>query len=399
MSRAEYVRQQAPRPSDTRPTVLLVVTRWEVGGAQETLIELGRGLSDRGWTVVAVGGVPDQSDEAGADLASGAGFTVLRSQHLKREVSPLHDMRALWELFRLMRRLQPSVVHTHSSKAGLLGRLAAWCARVPRRVHTVHGWSFAGFAGAKRSLYVRIERALARVTHALCFVAQSDLEVGREEQIGANREAHIVRSAVNLGRFAGATRQEATAVRAECGIPERAEVVLSVTRLASAKDPDTLIDVLEGILRRRSNVHGVVIGDGPDFERVARRVDDAADGARLHLLGSRRDVPAWLEAADVFLLTDRHGGLPRALVEAMASGTPVVSTTFAGVPELISDGVSGFLCAVGDSNSLLEHAVQLVDDPALCRRMTEAGRAGLKEFSVETMVSRTLEVYEGPLGG
>ena len=374
--------------------VLTIVTRWEVGGVQETVIELHKSLAGKVGATLYAAGVTTESDETGARIAEAEGLPLARLEHMQREVSLVADIRALFEIRRLIKGFKPDIVHMHASKAGILGRVATLGRRSPCLVYTVHGWSFAKVGGLKARAYVWLERALARRTHVLFVVAETDRELGLTHKIGSQDTYRVVRSAIDLSRFRKPDQERVMAARELAGVPAAAKnVVGTVTRLADLKDPITLAETLGSVLDSDATAHAVVVGDGPRADEFSQRLVDIGVRDRVSVLGLRRDVEDLLPCFDVFLLTDEAGGLPRAIVEALASGIPVVSTDFAGVGEAVRDGATGLLRPVGDVAALSDAIVELLHDTERQSAMSDAAVVDAAQFSSATMATLTLDEY------
>ena len=312
---------------------------------------------------------------------------------LHRSVHPLADLRARRALRRLIEQLEPDVVHTHSSKAGVLGRLAATAAGTPV-VHTVHGWSFHdGQPRAVRRAVVELERYLAARTDRLVVVTDVDARLGLEAGIGRREQYRTVRSAVDIDGIAQRTADGST-VRHELGLDPSAFVVGSITRLASQKDPETLVTGFAAFAATAPDAVLVVVGDGPLAETIVVRVAELGLQDRVHLLGARGDAAGLLGAFDVFVSPARWEGLPRTVLEAAVAGVPIVTTPVGGVPEVVEHDRSGLLVEVGDSAGLGEALSVLHADPALRAHLANGARRRVgAEFDVTTMAERLVEVW------
>ena len=381
-----------------RVKVCNVITKLAVGGATETALAYCAGLDSAHWETVLVTG-PEQSPEGDLfEEAERRGVAVTVIPSLGRRVHPLRDARAVAELVRLFRRQRPDVVHTHSSKAGLLGRLAARLAGVPVVLHTVHGWSFhEGMSPAGRAVAAALERVAARWTWPLVVVAEVDAEIGLAAGIGQPHQYALVRSAVDVEELrasAGSRR----AARAALRIREDVPVVGTVTRLCAQKDPETLLRAARLLAELRPDARLVVIGDGPLRPQVERRIDELGLRSHVTLLGRQSDVAALLPAFDAFVLSSRWEGLPRVILEAMAVGVPVVSTDVGGIAEVVEDQVSGLLVPAGDHVALGNALFRVLREPGLGSRLAEAASTSLDEFDVGRMVERLEELYAGLLG-
>lgn len=356
-----------------RPRLLILITLAEIGGAQTYLAQLLPGLTgELDVTVAAYGPGPlvAAAREAGAD------FVELR--HVRRPISPLRDLLGLVELVRLCRRVRPQIVHANSSKAGILGRLAARIAGVPARVFTAHGWAFAAYTGPTSKAYLWADRALARLTTATICVAHNELRLGVAAGTCDARRTVVIHNAVDVASAARATPAD--------GEP----VIVSVGRLKYPKDTETL---LEAARRVRGTWRLDVVGDGPERASL-----EAAAAGNVRFLGERHDVPSLLAAASIFVLSSRSEGFPISVLEAMAAGLPVVASDVGGVSEQVEHGVTGLLVPRGDAVALASALQGLIDDPELRRRMGEAGHArAARLFDLAPFRDAHLRVYREQL--
>jgi glycosyltransferase involved in cell wall biosynthesis len=385
------VRDPAPRSCD-RIKIFQVITRMVVGGAQETVLHTAAHLDPQRFSCSIVTG-PETGPEGDLSIEArerGADLLVVRS--LVRRISPLRDVKAFFALRDLFVTERPEVVHTHSSKAGIIGRAAAYAAGVPTIVHTVHGWSFHGeMSGLTRALYVALEKWAGRVTHRIVVVAAKDISKGVRRGIGREATYCVIPSGIPLDERSAEGAREAT--RAELRIPRSAPVVGTVARLSHQKDPFTTLRAMQRIAQARAEAHFVVVGDGELMDECKKLVSDL--GLRnLHLLGLRRDTERLLPAFDVYVLTSKWEGLPRTIPEAMASGVPVVATNVDGNAEVIRHRENGFLVEVGDPDAVAKAALTLLEDAHLYASISAAGRTTAKEFALEIMVERLTELYE-----
>lgn len=372
-----------------RARVLHAITMLELGGAQRNTLDTVR-LLDRSRFEVGLA-----CADRGALLDEARALDdvpVYELPQLVREIRPLADLRALGALRRTIRSFRPDIVHTHSSKAGILGRAAAAAEQVPVVVHSIHGFGFGPHQSLPlRRLLIAAERWAAARTTRFVAVSRRNLEDGVAMGLFASGDAVVIRSGIDLGRFRRPEGGEA--VRAELGIPAGAPVVLQVACFKPQKAPQRFVHLAARVAERHPAAHFVLVGDGvlrSELETLRSRVDL---GARLHLPGWRRDVPAFLDLAHVVTLTSRFEGLPRAVVEALAAGVPVVASAVDGVTEVIRDGVNGFLVAPGDDDGLAARVGELIADEALHARLAENTTDGLDEFDRDRMVRNQEELY------
>jgi len=374
----------------TRLRVLHAITMLELGGAQRNTLDTCR-LLDRGR--FAVGLACADRGELLAEAERLADVELFALGRLRREVRPADDLRALGELRRVVRSFRPDVVHTHSSKAGVLGRLAARLERVPVIVHSIHGYGFGAHQAAPvRWAFLAAERLVAPWTTEFVAVSRRNLEQGVALGLFPRDRARVIRSGIDRAAFRAPGG--GAELRRSLGVPADAPLIVQVACFKSQKAPERFVELARLVARRVPAAHFLLVGDGELRGRLeAARAAAGLDG-RLHLPGWRRDVAAAYAAATVVTLTSRFEGLPRAVVEALTAGVPVAAMAVDGVVEVVRDGVDGFLVAEGDTASLAARVVELLEDPA--RRAAFAARAGegLDEFDRDTMVRQQESMYE-----
>nr|WP_260860092.1 glycosyltransferase [Streptomyces cupreus] len=312
--------------------------------------------------------------------------SVTRIPALGRAVRPADDLRALAELIAAMRRFRPHIVHTHTAKAGALGRVAAVMARVPARVHTFHGHLLHGyFSPVKTRLVVGTERRLARHCDRLLSVGARVQDELLAAGIGRPEQYVVVPPGTTLPTPPG--RVEA---RRRLGLPERCPVVAYVGRVTRIKRPDRFLEVAREVHRAVPDAVFLVCGEGEQQDALAS-VSDL--GSALHLLGWRSDVETVHAAADVVLLTSDNEGMPLSLIEAGQAGVPVVATNVGSVAEVVRDKETGLLASTSPAE-LAGHTVRLLHDEPLRRRMGERAAAWTAQrFGAQRLVTDIQDVY------
>ena len=370
-----------------------IITRLIVGGAQEnTLLTCARLDRDR-YDVTLISG-PQTGPEG--ELHTDAlrfGLEPIVEPTLVREVNPPKDAACLVRLVWHLRHIRPDIVHTHSSKAGVLGRLAARIAQVPMIVHTVHGWGFHDRSPAPaRTLYVQLERWLAKRTNTIIVVTDRDRETGLREKIGVQEQYRIVRSGFDLQVFRRPSIDPCK-IRLDLGIPESAKIVGTVGRLSPQKNPLSFLRIAARVLQAGHDAHFVMVGDGPLCAKVISLAEQLGLTRRLHLTGIRRDVPALLNAFDIFLLTSLWEGLPKVIPQAMAAGVPVVASGADGITEIVRNGQNGLTAPPGNDEALSAHVLELLANPQLASSLAEAAGEGVAEYDLQTMIDQLDELY------
>jgi glycosyltransferase involved in cell wall biosynthesis len=377
--------------------VLQVITRLIVGGAQETAMLIADMLDPAHFSADILSGPQTGSEGSLIEEVRARGIPLTIEPTLVREISPAKDLLALVRLTRFIKRGRHTIVHTNSSKAGILGRWAAWLAGTPVIVHTVHGWGHHDRQHPlMRHALILSEKLTQRITDKLIVVSPRNIEKGLADGIATPGKYVTIRSGIELDRFRKPGRPR-EAVRAELGIPPEAVVVGTVTRLSPQKGPLDFVAAAMQVAAQRQDAYFVVVGDGPLRADVEAEIAARGLTERTRLTGLRRDVPDLMHSFDVFALTSLWEGLPRVLPQAMAAGLPIVATAVDGNAEAVTDGVNGFLTPPGDAQAMASALLHLLDDPSLAAQMGQAGRIRAADFGARKMVSDIAILYEALL--
>ncbi len=373
--------------------IVHVITRLILGGAQENTVLTCEGLARRGHDVTLITGPPLGREGQLLDRAMGGGYRVVVIDALQRPVHPIRDRASYRALIRHFKQLAPEVMHSHSSKAGILARRAAGRCDVPMVVHTIHGLPFHPFQPWwLNRLYIGLERRAARQTDAIFCVADSMTRQALAAGVGQPEQYTTVRSGMDVEPYL--TRPiAADAFRASLGLPDGAVLVTQVARLAPLKGQEYLVAAAAEL---PEPIHFCLVGDGELQEELTARIDAAGLTDRFHLTGllDPADIPAVMHASDIVAHCSLHEGLARTLPQALLTATPVISYDVDGASEVVIDGQTGLLLPPKDAPALVAAIRKLADDPALRRMMGDNGRELVAEaFSAETMVDRIDRLY------
>ncbi|HYC92943.1 MAG TPA: glycosyltransferase family 4 protein [Thermoanaerobaculia bacterium] len=384
--------------TETAPLrVLHIITRLIVGGAQENTILSVEGLDAMPeYEVTLVSGVDDGPE---GDLLQRAGKTtnLVLVREMGFSINPFSDLIALWKLYRIIRRGRYHIVHTHSSKAGVLGRIAAKLAGTPIIVHTLHAMVFyPGQPWLINRLWRLIKKIVAPMTDHFIGVCDAMNEQAIAAGIDKRPKFSTIRSGMELDWFLKANVDRA-AVRRELGIPEDAPVVGKIARFVGYKGHAEMFEAAPEIVRRVPNVRFLMVGDGPLLQKMRDRARE--QGVLDHIvfagLVPRERIPEMIAAMDVLAHTAHHEGLPRVLVQALAMGKPCVSFDRDGAPEVVLPGQTGYLVPFGDTKTLADNIVTLLSDPKLREEMGARGRTVVDPaYRAETMVRDIADLYK-----
>lgn len=366
-----------------------VVTRMNVGGVSRHLIVLTTRLGV--WNGVLLSGEPEGSEGSMLADAIASGAAALDVPGLCRRLWLPDDLRALWWLYRYFRRSRPQIVMTHMAKAGALGRVAAWLAGVPIRVHTFHGHVLQGYFGPLRNtLFTLGERGLGLITTR--FIAVSP-EIANDLQamgIGRGRFT-VIPYGLELESF---EKGDGRSVRAELGITKDAPVVGIVGRLVPIKGVDVYLRSAAKIASTFSEVRFLVVGDGEQRQALESLAAELDLSDRVIFTGWRRDLASVYAALDVLVCSSHNEGTPLSVIEAAAAGRPTVASHVGGLPAIIADGQNGLLVPPGDPVALAEALATLIDSPETRRKLgAEARRRALEQFGLERLTELIGEMY------
>jgi glycosyltransferase involved in cell wall biosynthesis len=374
-----------------------VITRLIVGGAQENTVASVLGLLNKPDLEVDLVSGPTSGPEGSLEpLFDNLPGVRILAPHLIRAVRPIPDWLALLELTRLLRARRPDIVHTHSSKAGILGRLAARRAGVPIVIHTIHGPSFGPFQGpVANATFVAAERYAARATTHFVTVAHAMTRQYLASGIGTPDQYTRILSGFPLQPFLAATND--FPLRARLGLAPDDFVVGKIARLFELKGHDDLFAVAPELVRRCPRIKFLLVGGGPWRERFQTAVQSLGLQDRFVFTGlvAPTDVPPLVGIMDALVHLSSREGIPRALSQALAAAKPVVAYDCDGAGEVCLDNQTGFLIRHGDQRRLIECLVELASKPDLCERLGRHGQQMVQDlFPVERMVDELHALYQ-----
>jgi glycosyltransferase involved in cell wall biosynthesis len=365
--------------------VLQLITRLDKGGAPRVFLRLIRGLKAQGIEVTMASGPSQQPEEDPWEFSRKMHIPYHSLSFLRREISPVYDLLALFQILALIRREKPTILHTHTTKAGVLGRIAGWMTRT-RTIHTPHGHLFYGYFGkGKEQFYVFVERLAARFCERIITISKDERREYLRRGIGDKKKVVTIYNGIDMGRFPGNGKR----VRRDLGIAQQAPLVGFVGRLEEVKGPHLFIDAAKRIKALAPQTHFLMLGDGAMKEGLIQK---AQGMPHLHIVGFREDIPNCLAALDILLIPSLNDGFNLVAVEAMASSKPIVATAAGGLPEVVGDG--GILVRPGDTKKMAREAITLLNSPTLRKVIGAKGRKRAEMlFSWDVCLQKTLDIY------
>ena len=374
-----------------------IITRLIVGGAQENTILCCQYLQQHyGDDVVLITGPGLGPEGSLVEMAEGRGVKVQLVPSLRRPIHPWRDLISYRALKRHLARFAPQVVHTHSGKAGLLGRIAASRLHVPAILHTVHGAPFHGYQNlVAREFFRRCERYAARKCHRMVSVADAMTDQLVRAGVGERKQFVTVYSGMEVEPFLDSDRHR-VAKRQELGYDEDHVVVGAIARLFHLKGHHDIIEAARLAIRQCPQIRFLLVGEGVLRESLEETIQRASLGDYFRFAGlvSPESIAHWIAAMDVVVHASLREGLPRAVVQALLAAKPVISYDVDGAREVVIPAETGYLLVPHDIKAMADAIVELTADPELRRRLGETGRRRCVDvFRYQTMTEKLRDLY------
>lgn len=368
--------------------IVYTITRMIIGGAQETAKLTAEHFAREGHDVLLVTGV-----EAGREGQYTVNAPVEPLPALVRNIAPLKDARALFQLVRLLRRARPAVVHSRTAKARFLTGLAARLARCRPVIQSVEGWSFNNQIDSRHGLYVLLEKLAAPLYDWNIMVSQMDLDEGLRRGIIRREKASIIRSGVDLDRMRHFDAAAVATLR-ETLAPAGETVVTLIGRLSMPKTPDIFVRAAAITLTTHPRTRFVLVGDGDKRELVESLLRELGIEKNVTLLGLRRDIAELAQASDIIVHSSTHEGLPKTVLEAMAAERAVIATNVGGVSEIVRDGDTGLLVEPLRVEELATAMTRLIGDRTLRESLVASASKAVVPFTIEQTLVETEALYD-----
>ena len=378
--------------------IVRIINRFNIGGPTFNATFLTRYLPED-YETILVGGVPDEGEKDSLHVVRQYGIEPIVIPDLSRSINPAKDRKAYRKIKSIIEQYKPDIVHTHASKAGLLGRLAAKALNVPVIVHTFHGHVFHSYFGkSKTELFKRIERYLAK--NSTGIVAISDLqkrELVGEHQITSADKVKVIPLGFQLEQFAEDFDEKRKAVRNKYHITNDEVAIAIVGRLAPIKDHDFFLEVIRKLkVKTRHKLRVFIVGDGSEYHRISDDIKKIkGDNVSIEMTSWILDIAGFNAGMDIMCLTSKNEGTPVSLIEAQATGIPVVSTDVGGVKDIVKDGTAGFVINRDDIETYVEKLRLLVEDEELRKKYGTFGRQFvMNRYGYQRLVSDMDKYYK-----
>lgn len=371
-----------------------IITMLELGGAQQNTLFTVTHLDRNKFDVVLIcgrGGILDDEARKIPNLK----IHFLKS--MVRPVRPWKDLFCLIQLIHILKKEKLDIVHTHSSKAGILGRIAAWIAGTPIIIHSIHGFGFNPYQKSfVRWLFVILEKWIAKITHTLIAVSSENIAEGLRLGIGTQEQYTLIRSGVDIQKIRKTSESSDTAqLRKKLEIDSNAKIILTVGPFKIQKNPTAFVRLAKNVTKQFPNAQFLMVGDGELRPKITELIQTLNVQDHIKLLGWRRDISQLLSLCDIFVLTSLWEGLPRAGVESLIVGKPVVAFAVDGLREIVKNGENGFLVPPNAVDEMAERIIQILNDDNLLKKLGENARKTIDDsFDIHNMVKQQEVLYQ-----
>jgi glycosyltransferase involved in cell wall biosynthesis len=373
--------------------IITIITQLELGGAQKVALYTADGLGEE-FESYFVSGEQGLLDSAKHNIFKNI-KQFFNIPAMKRELNPIKDLIAFFKLFFLFKKIKPQIIHTHSSKAGILGRWAGFFAGVPVIVHTYHGFGFHDYQNIlTKKFYVIIERLSCLISHKLIVVSNHNISKALKEKVGNINQYSVIRCGIGIQKYRYRNQEIVDKKKLETNVPMDKKIIGMIACFKEQKAPLDFIEIANEILKKRQDVFFVMIGDGELRIEIEQKIQKFGIQNNIKLLGWRDDVIHVIKMFDISVLTSLWEGLPMVLLESMASGIPVVATRVDGTQEIIKNDYNGFLVECHDVENFVTKIMLLLDNEELREKFIKnSNNLLVDEFDKAVVIEKIKNLY------
>lgn len=368
--------------------VAVIITKLELGGAQKVAISICEKIDKtkfEPFLICGCGGILDEETKNQ--------IRVIFVKDLVREINPIKDLKALYSIYKILKQEKPDIVHTHSSKAGIVGRFAARMCGIKNIIHTIHGFSFNDTQSfLKKNLFISLEKLGAKISKYLIPVSVENTTKGLQNNIGTKEQYHYIRLGVDIENFKHF--KDTPTLKKELDIDEKDFLVTTIGPFKPQKNLPDFIKTANEISKNNKNFKFVIVGDGTLRNEFEKLITDYNISQNIFLIGWRRDISNILHSSDFFVMTSLWEGLPISTIEALSCGLIPIVNDVDGQREIIKDGYNGFLIKPHDIKSIEEKILLLAKNSNLKNEMSENARKSIDyTFSIGHMIKQHEQLY------
>lgn len=375
---------------DSRIKILYIITRGEMGGAQRYVLDLAKNFAQQDFSVTVVMG---REKTQLAEELKNINIRTILANHLVRDIRPVQDLLAIWELKTIISRENPQVIHLNSSKAGILGSLAAWLARNPNVIFTAHGFAFLEpLSTLRQILYFWAEKIASKFRKKIICVSNLDRESALKRRLCKPEKLITIHNGIDIANL---QFLPISVARQRLNLLPRNQIIGTIAYLYPNKGIRFFIAAAARILKQYPATQFVVLGTGEQQKNLQKFIEKLQISKKFFLLNPSGFSPAsYLSAFDIFVLPSLKEGFPYTILEAMAAGKPIVASSVGGIPEMLTDGTEGLLVKPGNDETLVQSLSRLIRDPGLAKKMGQQAQKKILHFTLRKMIDQTRHVYQ-----
>ena len=377
-----------------RIKILRIQSRICIGGPAVHTEMLSRHLPGDRYESVVIGGAVDAHESCRADDLKRKGVDVRILDDMKRSLAVLRDLKSIYKIYKIIMREKPDIVETHTAKAGATGRIAAFLAGVPVIIHTFHGHVFDGYFGPLvTQAILLIEKVLARITTQIVVLSEKQRrDIALKYRIAPEKKVKLIPLGFELDRFLSLHKNGH--LKKELGVSGDAKLIAIIGRIVPIKNHEMILRVIKKLNAGSMDVHLAVVGDG----ELRSTIEKAGNSEHIHYLGWRSDLEYIYSGIDLLVLTSLNEGTPLAIIEAMASGVPVVSTAVGGVPDIVIDGENGYTCDANDDEEMCKKIESILTNTELNSTfVSNARKRVIERYMYQRLIGDMDELYRNVL--
>ncbi len=371
-----------------------IITRFDKGGSAENTFLTIKGMDRSRYEITLISGKEDDPSQDRSAQMREMGVEHIPIRELSRNISLIRDWKAMLKIRRILKNRNFNIVHTHTSKAGFLGRIAARAVKTPLIIHTPHGHVLFGYFGKIKTLVFKIlEKWINQITDNIIALTEREKEDYVFSKLANKDKITVIHSGIELKKYKNLSIEEKQSLKKTLNIPEETLIVGTAGRLVPVKGPEILMRAAEKVLMKHPDVYFLFAGDGDQRRALGLLANGLGIKKNIVFLGWRADLVEILSLYDIFVLPSLNEGMGRVLVEAMALGKPIVASDIGGIPDLIFHGKNGFLVPPQKSSELAQYIQFLLEDENLRTSMGQKGKILSRNFSIEKMVQNIESLY------
>ncbi len=370
-----------------------IIAKMVYGGASIGTLHLVEKLNSKLFTCTIIHGLQSENEGRLMAKVKEKNLKFITLPELVREINLIKDFLTFLKLVTILKKYRYKIVHTHGSKAGIIGRLAAGFARIPIILHTVHGWGLKAGNPIAQIFFRLIEKVVATFTTKLLFQTKADMEEAEIYRIGEKSKYYFIGNGINLNSFLHYDQNSVKSAKSKFN-PNNRKVIGTVGRVSIQKNPEGFVKIAQGVLQKRKDVIFLFVGGGELLEQMREKIKSLNLTDYIIFPGVVEDIPPLLATFDILILTSLWEGLPRSLLEGMAMAKPVVAHNIRGIDEIIDNGFNGITIPINRYDIFVDTINNLLDNSSLCKKIGIAARKTALNYDYDNVINKTISLYK-----